>query len=77
MVLRTRNALVEGTDQIAVEPDGDGCLVTWHADFALRGPVGRLVDPLMAKGFETVGDRAVDGLATWLRDGGTARHEAA
>lgn len=77
VVLTTRNALVEGTDDVRVEPDGDGCVVTWEAEFALRGPVGRLVDPLMARGFENVGDKAVDGLASWLRDGGSARHEAA
>ena len=77
VVLHTRNALVEGTDEVTVEPDGDGCVVTWQAEFALRGPVGRLVDPLMARGFEKVGDAAVAGLAAWLRDGGSARHEAA
>ena len=77
IVLHTRNALVEGTDEVTVEPDGQGCVVTWTAEFAVRGPIGTLVDPLMAKGFEKVGDKAVDGLATWLRDGGTAQHAAA
>ena len=77
VVLHTRNALVEGTDDVTVEQDGDGCVVTWQADFALRGPLGRLVDPLLARGFAKVGDKAVEGLASWLRDGGTARHRAA
>jgi carbon monoxide dehydrogenase subunit G len=77
VVLHTRNALVEGTDDVRVEADGDGCVVTWQADFAVRGPIGRLVDPLLARGFEKVGDKAVEGLATWLREGGSARHPAA
>jgi carbon monoxide dehydrogenase subunit G len=77
VVLHTRNALVEGTDEIVVEPDGDGCTVTWQADFALRGPLGRLADPLLARGFERVGDQAVAGLASWLREGGTPRYRAA
>lgn len=78
VVLHTRSALVEGTDDVRVETDGTGgSVVTWQADFAVRGPLGSLVDPLMARGFEKVGDRAVEGLATWLRDGGEAQHPAA
>ena len=76
VVLHTRNALVEGTDDISVEADGDGCVVIWEADFALRGPVGRLVDPVLARGFGKVGDAAVSGLGEWLRAGGSARHAA-
>lgn len=77
VVLHTRNAVVEGTDDIAVESDGEGAVVTWEAEFVLRGPLGRLADPVLARGFARVGDAAVDGLAAWLRDGGTARHAAA
>lgn len=75
--LTTENVLVRGRDVVTVEAAGDGCEVTWQADFSLRGPLGRLADPLMAKGFEKVGDKAVEGLATWLREGGHARHPAA
>lgn len=77
VVLHTRNWLVEGTDDITVEPAGGGATITWRAQFSLRGPLGRLVDPLLARGFETVGDKAVGGLETWLQDGGQAQHDAA
>lgn len=77
VVLHTRNLLVEGTDDVRVAADGDGSAVTWEADFTVRGLPGRVLDPLLARGFARVGDRAVAGLESWLRTGGRARHTAA
>ena len=67
------NALVRGVDDITVEQDGTGARVTWRAEFRIKGP-GGLADPLLAKGFENVADKAVDGLEQWLADGGVAEH---
>lgn len=78
VVLRTRNRFVEGTDDVTVTSEGNNATtVTWQADFAVRGPIGRLVDPLLARGFQRVGEKAVRGLEAWLRDGGSAHHSAA
>ena len=76
LVLTTRSAVAEGRDDVTVLDRGErGCTVVWEATFRLRGP-GALVDPLLAIGFRRVGRRAVEGLASWLRDGGTGRSAA-
>ena len=73
VVLVTSTPLAAGRDDIRVVPRGaDACTVEWSATFRLRGP-GALLDPLLAVGFRRVGAKAVAGLASWLRDGGTAR----
>lgn len=77
VVLRAVSPVAVGVDDIRVEatPEG-GALVTWQADFDLRGP-GRLLDPLLRLGFGSVADKAVVGLEAWLDAGGTADHRPA
>jgi hypothetical protein len=53
-------------DTITVEPAPDGgSRVTYDAVLELRGPL-RLADPLLARGFAQVGDRAAAGLRRHL-----------
>lgn len=56
-----RSPVLTSEDRITVQPDGDGCLVTYDADLRLAGPL-RLADPLLAAAFRRIGDRAAAGL---------------
>jgi len=57
--------LLRSADRIEVTADGDGARVSYDADVRLQGPL-RLLDPLLRRGFRTVGDRAAAGLASAL-----------
>lgn len=70
VVHETRSLLAVGTDDVRVVEEGGRTTVTWDARFRFGGP-GRLLDGLVQRGFEGVGDRAVRGLERWLRAGGT------
>ena len=57
--------LLQSTDHITVAPAPAGATVTYTADVQLRGPLG-ILDPLMRRGFQTVGGRAAAGLGQAL-----------
>lgn len=63
--LVARNAWIVSVDEVRVEPDGDGAIVTYDATLTLRGPL-RLFDPWLARAFRTIGDRAAAGLRAAL-----------
>ncbi len=75
VVHETRSLLAVGTDDVRVDEDAGTTTVTWDAHFRFGGPVG-LLDGIVQRGFEDVGDRAVRGLERWLRDGGTGHPPA-
>ncbi len=52
------------TITVAANPDG-GSMVTYDADLTLAGPL-KLADPLLALGFQKVGDKAAAGLVDAL-----------
>lgn len=61
VVLETEGRWHRGRDDVRVRADGDGCVLDWSAEFALRGP-GLLLDPLLGVGFRRVAAAAVAGL---------------
>jgi len=61
VVVEASNLWMTSHDRVVVEPDGQGCTVTYDAEVRLRGPL-HLGDALMAPGFDKIGDRAADGL---------------
>ena len=63
---RAESATVISRDRITFEPAGQGTLIGYDADLALKGPL-RLADPLLALAFKRVGDRALAGLSEKLR----------
>ena len=65
VVLEAVSPLLTSVDRIAVQPDGDGASVSYDADVRLRGPLG-LLDPVLAKGFAAVAERAAGGLTQAL-----------
>ena len=69
VVLEAQSSMLHARDRIAVRPGpsgGPASVVSYRADVSLRGPL-RLVDPVLNRGFRTVGDRAAAGLADTLR----------
>jgi hypothetical protein len=67
VVLDARSRLLRAVDTITVTPpaagsSAEGSAVRYRAEVTLRGPFG-LADPLLARGFRAVGDRAARGLA--------------
>jgi hypothetical protein len=70
VVLEARSRLLRAVDTITVTPPAagppaKGSSVHYRAEVTLRGPFG-LADPLLARGFRAVGDRAAKGLAAAL-----------
>ena len=65
VILDAVSRLLRATDRIVVTEDGAGAKVSYTAEVRLRGPLA-LVDPLLARGFRAVGDRATAGLARSL-----------
>jgi hypothetical protein len=61
VVLSTVGAAHQGEDDVWFEETADGTTVTWNATFGLRGP-GRLLDPLLQRGFPKVAAKAGDEL---------------
>lgn len=66
-VVIAENAVLRSVDEVRVEPAPDGASVTYDADLTLRGPL-RVLDPLLARAFKGVGDRAAAGLRTTLHE---------
>ena len=66
LVLETRGPLHVGRDDVRFRSTVEGTEVTWDAEFAVRGPGGRLLDPLLGVGFRRTGRAAVAGLADAL-----------
>jgi hypothetical protein len=67
VVLEARSRLLRAVDTITVTPStagpsAEGSVVSYRAEVTLGGPFG-LADPLLARGFRTVGSRAAKGLA--------------
>jgi len=48
-------------DTVTIEPDGNGCKVTWHAELNFSG-LSALLMPLMAKKVKAVGAKTIRGL---------------
>lgn len=65
VVLAAASRLLRSTDRIVVTPASAGAPVSYNADVRLAGPL-RLLDPLLRRGFRTVGDRATAGLTSVL-----------
>ena len=60
VLLRGENATTLSLDEIVVEPDGDGCNVTYDARLTLKGPL-RVAEPVLALLFRRIGDAAAQG----------------
>ncbi len=56
VVFRGRNATATSTDEIRVEPSGDGARITYHARIEFSG-VARFAGPLLQLVFERIGDK--------------------
>jgi hypothetical protein len=67
LVLSTRGLTHHGEDDVRIEATDDGTRIVWKATFGLRGP-GRLLEPLLRRGFPGVAQKAGDGLETCLRE---------
>jgi hypothetical protein len=68
VVVQARSRVLTSLDEITVEPDGGGSVVTYDARLMLNGPL-RVFDGLAARGFHRIAERAASGLVTAL--GGT------
>jgi carbon monoxide dehydrogenase subunit G len=66
VVFQADQDAVRSTDEIRVVPVGAGTSVTYYADLRLKGPLGRLMDPLLGLAFHRIGDRAAAGLGNAL-----------
>jgi hypothetical protein len=65
LVVQARSRLLTSLDEITVEPDGSGSVVTYDAQLTLNGPLA-LLDKLAAGGFHRIADRAAAGLVDAL-----------
>ncbi len=65
VVARAQSKLLTSLDTVTVTPDGDGSIVTYHAELTLNGPL-KLADPLLRMTFGKIGDRAAAGLIAAL-----------
>ncbi|MDQ6810746.1 MAG: SRPBCC family protein [Actinomycetota bacterium] len=65
VTFRGENSTVVSLDRITCEPSDGGTRITYDADLALKGPL-KLADPLLARAFNRVGDRALAGLRATL-----------
>lgn len=63
VVLTTRGPVHRGEDDVRFRETDSGTEVVWDAEFAVRGPVGAVVDPFLGVGFRRAARGAVDGLA--------------
>lgn len=66
LLLVARTRLLTSVDEVRVEPAEHGAVVTYDAKLTLRGPL-RLFDPLLARAFRRLGDRAAAGLRKALK----------
>ena len=65
VVAFAENSVLTSLDTITVAPAGSGSIVTYDAVLKLKGPLG-VADPLLARSFVQIGDRAAAGLVTAL-----------
>ncbi len=65
LVLEAHSSTVYSHDEIRFEPIREGTRVTYDAQLELKGLLA-LGDPILARIFRSVGDKAVDGLRTTL-----------
>lgn len=66
LLLVARTAFLTSVDEVRIEPSASGALVTYDAKLTLNGPLG-LFDPLLARAFRRLGDRAAAGLQRALK----------
>lgn len=59
--------LLRSNDSVVVTPEGAGSVVRYDAVLEGRGPL-RLAEPLLARAFARIGDRAAKGLRETLPD---------
>jgi hypothetical protein len=74
LVVQARSRLLTSLDEITVEPEGSGSVVTYDAQLTLNGPLA-LFDKLAAGGFHRIADRAAAGLVDAL-DGTRVEEDA-
>ena len=60
-IVRGESSTVVSVDEITVEADGTGSLVTYDAELTLKG-VLKIFDPALSLGFGKVADKAIAGL---------------
>jgi hypothetical protein len=70
--LLARTPFLTSEDEVRVEPEGHGSIVTYDATLTLHGPLG-LFDPLLRLAFRRIGDRAAAGLFNTRRSPAVAR----
>ena len=64
-VARAESSLSLSVDEITVEPDGDGSVVTYDAELTLKG-VFTIGEPALKLVFDNIGNKAADGLVSVL-----------
>jgi len=64
-IVRGESSSIVSVDEITVEPQGSGSLITYDAELTLEGAL-KAFDPALALGFNKVADRAIAGLSTAL-----------
>lgn len=62
VVFEADERIVHSIDEIRLTANDGGTVVTYEADLRLKGPLGRALDPVLARVFARVGDRATTGL---------------
>ena len=60
-IVRGESWTIVSVDEITVEADGTGSLVTYDAELTLKGPL-KIFDPALGLGFGKVADKAIAGL---------------
>jgi carbon monoxide dehydrogenase subunit G len=60
-IVRGESSTVVSVDEITVEADGAGSLVTYDAELTLKGAL-KIFDPALSLGFGKVADKAIAGL---------------
>ena len=60
-IVRGESSTIVSVDEITVEADGDGSLVTYDAELTLKGAL-KIFDPALSLGFGKVADKAIAGL---------------
>lgn len=58
---------IAATDTIGFEPAASGTRIIYVADLRLTG-LATLAEPFLGSAFEEMGDRALDGMRSWLAD---------
>lgn len=61
ILLVARTAFLTSVDEVRVDANGTGSIVTYDAKLTLNGPL-RLLDPVLRLAFRRIGDRAAAGL---------------